>query len=62
VNRCRPSHARQAIREYAENHSRAELMDRVLDEELLAGPKARAGAAIGLSKGRYGRARLKAGH
>lgn len=26
--------ARQAIREYIENHSRAELLDRVLDEEL----------------------------
>ena len=26
--------ARQAIREYVENHSRAELLDRVLDEEL----------------------------
>jgi hypothetical protein len=25
---------RQAIREYVENHSRAELLDRVLDEEL----------------------------
>ena len=26
--------ARQAIREYVEGHSRAELLDRVLDEEL----------------------------
>jgi hypothetical protein len=26
--------ARQAIREYVENHSRRELLDRVLDEEL----------------------------
>ena len=26
--------ARQAIREYVENHSRAEFLDRVLDEEL----------------------------
>lgn len=26
--------ARQAIREYVENHSRAELLDRVLDEEV----------------------------
>jgi hypothetical protein len=26
--------ARQAIREYIETHSRAELLDRVLDEEL----------------------------
>ena len=26
--------ARQAIREYIENHSRAELLDRVLDDEL----------------------------
>ncbi|MDA8318602.1 MAG: hypothetical protein M0030_02145 [Actinomycetota bacterium] len=26
--------ARQAIREYVETHSRAELLDRVLDEEL----------------------------
>lgn len=26
--------ARQAIREYVENHSRAELLDKVLDEEL----------------------------
>jgi predicted transcriptional regulator len=26
--------ARQAIREYVEDHSRAELLDRVLDEEL----------------------------
>jgi predicted transcriptional regulator len=26
--------ARQAIREYIENHSRADLLDRVLDEEL----------------------------
>ncbi len=26
--------ARQAIREYVENHSRAELLDCVLDEEL----------------------------
>jgi hypothetical protein len=26
--------ARQAIREYIENHSRAELLGRVLDEEL----------------------------
>ncbi len=26
--------ARQAVREYVENHSRAELLDRVLDEEL----------------------------
>ena len=26
--------ARQAIREYVEGHSRAELIDRVLDEEL----------------------------
>ena len=32
----RPMHevARQAIREYVEGHSRAELLDRVLDEEL----------------------------
>jgi predicted transcriptional regulator len=26
--------ARQAIREYVESHSRADLLDRVLDEEL----------------------------
>jgi predicted transcriptional regulator len=26
--------ARQAIREYIENHSRSDLLDRVLDEEL----------------------------
>ncbi|QGK72017.1 ribbon-helix-helix protein, CopG family [Allosaccharopolyspora coralli] len=26
--------ARQAVREYVETHSRAELLDRVLDEEL----------------------------
>jgi hypothetical protein len=26
--------ARQAVREYVEQHSRAELLDRVLDEEL----------------------------
>ncbi len=26
--------ARQAVREYVENHSRAELLDEVLDEEL----------------------------
>ena len=26
--------ARQAIREYVENHSRGELLDQVLDEEL----------------------------
>lgn len=26
--------ARQAVREYIEHHSRAELLDRVLDEEL----------------------------
>jgi plasmid stability protein len=26
--------ARQAIREYVENHSRAELLDQVLDDEL----------------------------
>ena len=26
--------ARQAIREYVENHSRAELLERVLDEDL----------------------------
>jgi predicted transcriptional regulator len=26
--------ARQAIREYVENHSRSDLLDRVLDEEL----------------------------
>ena len=26
--------ARQAVREYIENHSRAELLDQVLDEEL----------------------------
>jgi predicted transcriptional regulator len=26
--------ARQAIREYVENHSRTELLDQVLDEEL----------------------------
>jgi predicted transcriptional regulator len=26
--------ARQAIREYVENHSRVELLDQVLDEEL----------------------------
>lgn len=26
--------ARQAVREYVDNHSRAELLDRVLDEEL----------------------------
>lgn len=29
-----PEAARQAIREYVEGHSRAELLDRVLDEEL----------------------------
>jgi len=26
--------ARQAVREYVENHSRSELLDQVLDEEL----------------------------
>ena len=26
--------ARQAVREYVENHSRADLLDQVLDEEL----------------------------
>ncbi|MBX3098940.1 MAG: ribbon-helix-helix protein, CopG family [Salinibacterium sp.] len=26
--------ARQAVREYVENHSRAELLDQVLDQEL----------------------------
>ena len=26
--------ARQAIREYVENHGRAEVLDRILDEEL----------------------------
>lgn len=26
--------ARQAIREYVENHSRADLIDQILDEEL----------------------------
>lgn len=26
--------ARQAVREYVENHSRAELLDKVLDQEL----------------------------
>jgi hypothetical protein len=26
--------ARQAVREYVESHSRAELLDKVLDEEL----------------------------
>ncbi len=26
--------ARQAVREYVENHSRSDLLDRVLDEEL----------------------------
>ncbi len=26
--------ARQAVREYVENHSRAELLDQVLDDEL----------------------------
>ena len=26
--------ARQAVREYIENHSRTELLDRVLDEDL----------------------------
>lgn len=26
--------ARQAVREYIENHSRADLLDKVLDEEL----------------------------
>ena len=26
--------ARQAVREYVENHSRSDLVDRVLDEEL----------------------------
>lgn len=26
--------ARQAIREYVENHSRADLLDRVLDQEV----------------------------
>jgi predicted transcriptional regulator len=29
-----PEVIRQAIREYVESHSRAELLDRVLDEEL----------------------------
>jgi predicted transcriptional regulator len=33
-HRSRQEVARQAIREYAEGHSRAELLDRVLDEEL----------------------------
>jgi len=33
-NRSMQEVARQAIREYVENHSRAELLDRVLDEEL----------------------------
>ncbi len=32
--------ARQAIREYVEGHSRAELLDRVLDEELPRHPEA----------------------
>ena len=33
-NRSMQEVARQAIREYVENHSRAELLDQVLDEEL----------------------------
>ena len=33
-NRSMQEVARQAIREYVENHSRAELLDCVLDEEL----------------------------
>jgi predicted transcriptional regulator len=32
--------ARQAIREYVEGHSRAELLDRVLDQELPSYPEA----------------------
>lgn len=33
-NRSMQEIARHAVREYVENHSRAELLDRVLDEEL----------------------------
>lgn len=33
-NRSMQDVARQAVREYVDNHSRAELLDRVLDEEL----------------------------
>jgi predicted transcriptional regulator len=33
-NRSMQDVARQAVREYVENHSRADLLDRVLDEEL----------------------------
>jgi predicted transcriptional regulator len=33
-NRSMQEIARQAVREYVENHSRAELLDRVLDEDL----------------------------
>lgn len=33
-NRSMQEVARQAVREYVENHSRSELLDRVLDDEL----------------------------
>lgn len=33
-NRSMQDVARQAVREYVESHSRAELIDQVLDEEL----------------------------
>ncbi|MFD4365837.1 ribbon-helix-helix protein, CopG family [Rhodococcus sp. NPDC058521] len=33
-NRSMQDVARAAVREYVENHSRAELLDQVLDEEL----------------------------
>lgn len=33
-NRSMQDVARTAVREYVENHSRAELLDQVLDEEL----------------------------
>ena len=33
-NRSMQEIARHAVREYVENHSRAELLDRVLDEEV----------------------------
>ncbi|MGH3280374.1 MAG: hypothetical protein ACRDNW_14725 [Trebonia sp.] len=41
--------ARQAISEYVENHSRAELLDQVLDEELPATPRHSSGSVSDLS-------------
>src|SRR6202035_5631131 len=40
--------ARQAIREYVENHSRGELLDQVLDEELPRTPRPWSGSASDL--------------